>query len=253
MNNQKQTNPSPSPIISFLQVRKSFGNNVVLKNVTLDIYPGEIIFIIGRSGSGKSVLLKHLVGLIRPDSGDIFFKAQNLSHLKENEFFPIRQKVGLIFQQPALFDSLTVYENVAFGLQRLQKRSGKELEDQINKVLATLAISDLKNRKPNTLSFGQQKRVAIARTIALNPEVLLFDEPTTGLDPVATTVVNGLIASLSRKMKTTSVVVSHDMHSAFTIADRIVILHEGEVLVGGTPAEIKQCSHPLVQEFIKEV
>lgn len=241
-------------MITFENVRKSFGEREILKGISFDVPEGQILFILGTSGTGKSVLLKNIVGLLQPSAGRIFVDGTDVSHLEEEQLFPIRRKCGMVFQHPALFDSLTVFENVAFGLRKHQPDL---TETQIEKrVLECLALVHLKAsvavKKPQEISYGMQKRVSLARTVAVNPKILLFDEPTTGLDPVTTKAINQLIFELSRKLKTTSLVVSHDMQCALEIADHIIVLDKGEIVAQGTPAELKQSRHPLVADFLKE-
>lgn len=233
---------------------KKFGDRTVLGGISIDIAPGEIVFILGKSGTGKSVLLKNIVGLLKPDGGQIWLDGQEISSLSEEEYFHIRKKCGMVFQHPALFDSLTVFENVAFGLRRHFPGMGqKELEAQVARCLKLVRISGVEDKLPQQISYGMQKRVSLARTIAIEPQYLLFDEPTTGLDPVTTNAINGLIKELSRSLKTTSVVVSHDMHCALEIADKIVVLDQGKVVQTGTPGELRNSSIPLVRDFLIEI
>ena len=240
-------------MIEFKKVVKSFGERTILKEVSFKIEEGKILFILGTSGTGKSVLLKNLVGLLRPDKGEIWIDGEEVSRYSEEQYLEVRKKCGMVFQQPALFDSITVFENVAFGLRRLLGLSGKELTETVRKALALVHASGIEGKFPSEISYGTQKRVSLARTVALEPRILLFDEPTTGLDPVTTSAVNHLIQELSRKLKTTSIVVSHDMSCALAIADKIIVLDKGEVIVQGTPAELKKSSVPLVQAFLSEV
>lgn len=223
-----------------------------MKGLTLEVARGEILFILGTSGTGKSVLLKNTVGLLRPDEGEIWIDGQEVSKLSEDEYLPIRKKCGMVFQHPALFDSLSVYENVAFGLRKHFQLDEGEIRQKVQKALALVNLSGVENKKPAQISYGMQKRVSLARTVALEPQILLFDEPTTGLDPVTTNAVNQLILDLSRKLKTTSMVVSHDMHCALGIADRIVVLDKGEIVALGTPEEMKKSTVPLVRDFLAE-
>lgn len=241
------------PIIEFKQVVKSFGTKTVLKGISFQVFPGEIVFVLGRSGTGKSVLLKNLVGLLRPEQGEILYAGQKLTNLSDSDWPSVRRQVGLVFQQPALFDSLTVFENLSFGLKRLTQLSEEEIQAVIADTLAILGLpQDILSLYPYQLSYGQQKRVSIARTIVLKPQVLLFDEPTTGLDPVSTTIVNELILRLSRALKTSSIVVSHDMRCALDIADRVIFLEQGQVLFDGNTAELKRCEIPLIRDFLAE-
>lgn len=240
-------------MIEFKNLVKSFGARTILKGLNLKINEGEIFFILGTSGTGKSVLLKNLVGLLKPDQGEIWVDGEEVSQLNEIEYLRIRKKCGMVFQQPALFDSLSIFENVAFGLRRLEKLSEEELQARVSEALASVHIKGVEEKLPTQISYGMQKRVSLARTLALRPKILLFDEPTTGLDPVTTNAVNNLIQELSVRLKTTSVVVSHDMACALSIAHRIVVLDKGEIVDQGTPAELKKSKAPLVQDFLAEV
>jgi phospholipid/cholesterol/gamma-HCH transport system ATP-binding protein len=239
-------------MIEFKNLVKKFGDRTVLKGLSFSIQEGEILFILGTSGTGKSVLLKNLVGLLRPDGGEIWLDGQELSKLSEIEYLPIRKKCGMVFQQPALFDSLTIFENVAFGLRRHERLSEMELKERVLKALSLVNLVGVEQKYPQQLSYGMQKRVSLARTVALEPKVLLFDEPTTGLDPVTTSAVNALIQDLSRTLKTTSIVVSHDMNCALKIADRIVVLDQGQIVDQGTPDQLMKSKIPLVQDFLSE-
>lgn len=240
-------------MIVFKNVSKSFGTQSILKDITFQAQQGEILFILGTSGTGKSVLLKNIVGLLNPDKGEIWIKDQKVSHLKESEYFSIRKECGMIFQQPALFDSLNTYENIAFGLRKHFKYKESEIEKRIHECMELVNLeSSLLCKFPNELSYGMQKRVSLARTLAIQPQILLFDEPTTGLDPINMNVINSLIQKLSRKLKTTSLVVSHDMGCALDIADKIMVLDQGHFIEQGTPEEIKKSKHPLVKAFLSE-
>lgn len=240
-------------VIEFKNLVKRFGTRTVLNGLNLQIREGEILFILGTSGTGKSVLLKNIVGLLTPDEGEIWIDNQEVSKFTEEQYFPIRKKCGMVFQHPALFDSLTVFENVAFGLRRHYQLSEDVIQDKVQKALRLVNLHGVEDKKPAQISYGMQKRVSLARTVALEPQILLFDEPTTGLDPVTTTAINQLILDLSRELKTTSLVVSHDMHCALSIADRIVVLDKGSIAAVGTPEELKNSDHPLVKDFLSEV
>ncbi|MFP5518443.1 MAG: ABC transporter ATP-binding protein [Bdellovibrionia bacterium] len=240
-------------MIAFKNLIKSFGARTVLKGISFEVSEGEILFILGTSGTGKSVLLKNLVGLLQPDSGEIWIDGEEVSRFSEEQYLPVRKKCGMVFQHPALFDSLTVFENVAFGLRRHFDMPEDEIHKQVKKALNLVHLQNIENKFPNQISYGMQKRVSLARTVALEPKVLLFDEPTTGLDPVTTSAVNELIKELSRTLKTTSLVVSHDMNCALSIADKIVVLDKGEVVAFGTPEEMKKSEVPLVRDFLEEV
>lgn len=225
----------------------------MLNGLSLKIHEGEIVFILGTSGTGKSVLLKNLVGLLTPDEGEIWIDGEEVAKFSEEQYLPIRKKCGMVFQHPALFDSLTVFENVAFGLRRHYQLDEQTIREKVDKALRLVHLQGIEEKKPGQISYGMQKRVSLARTVALEPRVLLFDEPTTGLDPVTTTAVNQLIQDLSRELKTTSLVVSHDMNCALTIADRIVVLDKGNIVEQGSPAELKRSTVPLVKDFLAEV
>lgn len=242
-----------SQVIEFKNLVKRFGTRTVLNGLNLQIHEGEILFILGTSGTGKSVLLKNIVGLLTPDEGEIWIENQEVSKFTEEQYFAVRKKCGMVFQHPALFDSLTVFENVAFGLRRHFQLEEGVIQDRVQRALKLVNLHGIEDKKPAQISYGMQKRVSLARTVALEPRILLFDEPTTGLDPVTTTAINQLILDLSRELKTTSLVVSHDMHCALSIADRIVVLDKGNIVAVGTPAELKASSHPLVQDFLSEV
>lgn len=241
-------------MIEFKELRKSFGDREILKGLSLKIEEGEILFILGTSGTGKSVLLKLLVGLLRSTSGEIYIDSEQVTHITEEEFLPIRKKCGMVFQQPALFDSLSIFENVAFGIRRhYPDRPEQEVREKVMECLSLVNLRGVEDKLPQQISYGMQKRASLARTVAVDPRILLFDEPTTGLDPVTTNAVNQLILDLSRKLKTTSIVVSHDMHCAIDIADRIVVLDKGEIVDQGTPEEIQKSEKPLVRDFMSEV
>ena len=240
----------PLPIVEFRDVAKRFGHLVVLDGVTLSIQRGESIVIIGASGSGKSVMLKHVVGLLKPERGQILFDGQRIDTLPERHLMPIRQRCGFLFQMGALFDSLTVGENIAFPLVEHTRMTPDQIRQTVAHRLVMVGLPGIENKPPAELSGGQRKRVALARAIALDPEVILYDEPTTGLDPVRSDVINELIVKLQRELRTTSIVVTHDMASAFKIADRIVMLHEGKLIIDGTPQQIKDSPNPIVRHFV---
>lgn len=240
-------------MIQFKQVVKSFGERTILKGVSFEVQQGEILFILGTSGTGKSVLLKNIVGLLRPTSGEIWIDGQEVSQLTEEQYFPVRKMCGMVFQHPALFDSLTIFENVAFGLRRhYPEMTEQQITEKVTTSLSLVGIHGVEDKMPAQLSYGMQKRVSLARTVAIDPKILLFDEPTTGLDPVTTNAVNQLIQNLSRTLKTTSLVVSHDMHCALEIADRIIVLDQGNIVEQGTPEDLKNSEHPLVKDFLME-
>lgn len=240
-------------MIAFKNVVKSFGTRTILKGISFEVNEGEIVFVLGTSGTGKSVLLKNIVGLLRPDSGEIWIDGQEVSRIPEDDYLPIRKKCGMVFQHPALFDSLSIYENVAFGLRRHESLPEKEIGERVTQCLSLVNLGrDVESKLPGEISYGMQKRVSLARTVAVGPRILLFDEPTTGLDPVTTSAVNKLIRDLSRQLKTTSMVVSHDMRCALEIADRIIVLDQGGILEMGTPEELMKSSKPLIKDFLAE-
>lgn len=241
-------------MIEFKNVVKRFGERTVLNGITFEVPEGQILFILGTSGTGKSVLLKNLVGLLRPTSGEIWIDGQEVSALSEEDYFPIRKKCGMVFQHPALFDSLTVFDNVAFGLRKhMREWSDAQIRERVMQCLELVHLkANVAFKYPAEISYGMQKRVSLARTIAVSPRVLLFDEPTTGLDPVTTRAVNHLILELSRELKTTSVVVSHDMTCALEIADRILVLDQGHIVEEGPTEKVKASQVPLVRDFLKE-
>lgn len=238
--------------LRFDHVCKRFGERVILDDITFEITPGQIVFILGKSGMGKSVTLKHLVGVLRPDRGRVFVGEHEVSRLEGEGLAAVRRACGMVFQHPALLDSLTVFENVAFGL-RVRKLPETEIRKTVIEKLRLVHLGeDILERAPIELSYGMQKRVSLARTLAPGPEHLLFDEPTTGLDPITTSAVNDLILELARKLGVTSVVVSHDMACALKIADRILVLDGGKIVCDATPAQIRNSNLPLVRDFLSE-
>ncbi|HEX2973170.1 MAG TPA: ABC transporter ATP-binding protein [Tepidisphaeraceae bacterium] len=243
------TEMSP-PIVQFRGVVKRFGHLLVLDGVDLTIQRGESIVIIGASGSGKSVMLKHIVGLLRPDAGEVWFDGTRIDNLPERQLMTLRQRVGFLFQMGALFDSLTVGENIAFPLVEHTRKSPAEIRQIVAHRLAIVGLPDIEQKMPAELSGGQRKRVALARAVALEPEIILYDEPTTGLDPIRSDVINELIIKLQRELHTTSVTVTHDMNSALKIANRIVMLHEGKLIFEGTPNQVRNATDPIVHRFV---
>jgi phospholipid/cholesterol/gamma-HCH transport system ATP-binding protein len=241
---------SDTPIIEFRDVHKRFGRLIVLNGVTLRVERGKSLVIIGASGTGKSVLLKHVVGLLRPDEGEVWFDGQRIDVLPERDLMSVRRRIGFLFQMSALFDSLTVEENIAFPLVEHTSKPAEEIRQLVEQKLTMVGLPGIGGKMPAELSGGQKKRVALARAIALNPEVILYDEPTTGLDPVRSDVINELIIKLQRELRVTSIVVTHDMHSAFKVADRIVMLHEGQIVYDGTPHQILEEENPVVRRFV---
>jgi phospholipid/cholesterol/gamma-HCH transport system ATP-binding protein len=239
-----------SAYIRIEEVHKGFHGQQVLRGVTLNIRKGESIAIIGQSGCGKSVLLKHLIRLLDPDSGDVFFEEQSLADLNNRELVSVRQRFGMLFQSAALFDSMTVEENVGLGLAEQRLLPKDQIHDRVMEKLELVRLASAAHKYPAELSGGMRKRVGLARAIANDPEVLLYDEPTTGLDPITSDVINDLIVELNEKLRVTSVAVTHDMRSAFKIADRIVMLYGGKVEFDGTPDETRSTTNPVVAQFI---
>jgi phospholipid/cholesterol/gamma-HCH transport system ATP-binding protein len=238
-------------MISFRRLSKAFGDRKVLDDVSFDANRGEILFVIGASGVGKSVLIKQVVGFIRPDAGDIFVDGEEVSRLSERDFSRIRRRCAMVFQHSTLFDAMTCLENVALPLIKHGRFSEREAESKAGELMARVHAEDFADRFPGELGDGSRKRVAIARALALDPEVILFDEPTTGLDPVSARRVDRLIAELSREANVTSVVVSHDLTSIFTIADRIVMLYKGKVRIIGTREDLRHSDDPVVRQFVR--
>jgi len=239
-------------IIVLKNLTKNFRKNVVLDNISLSIEKGKTTVIIGPSGCGKTVLIKHMIVLLRPNSGEVYFKGQRIDNLEEHELNTIRTHFGFLFQGGALFDSLTVAENIMFPVRQHYKVTNHTGVDELVKSkLAMVGLDGFQNYFPAKLSGGQKKRVALARAIALNPDVILYDEPTTGLDPIRSDVINELILKLQKSLGLTTVVVTHDMTSAYKIADRIIMLHEGKIIADGDTDYIRNHPHPIVQQFIK--
>lgn len=239
-------------MIQFKNITKSFGPRTILKDLNLEIPEGKIVFVLGMSGTGKSVLLKNIVGLLKPDSGELFVNEFPVHKLTEMEMMEVRKVCGMVFQQPALFDSLIVFENVAYGLRKHYKLSEQEIQSRVRESLALVGLEGVERKASHELSYGMKKRVSLARTVALKPKILLFDEPTTGLDPISTNRVNQLITDLSKNLGTTSVVVSHDMDSALKVADHIVVLEAGNLLTQGSPQDMLNSSIPLIRDFLME-
>ncbi len=246
------TNLDPSQaLIRLARVRHSFGRLQVLKGLSLEFPAGRVTVVLGPSGCGKSVMLKHLVGLLRPDRGSVWFDGMRIDRLRESQLVPVRRQFGFLFQQGALFDSMTVGENVAFPLAEHTNHGYRERRRRALHMLAMVGLADTIDKMPADLSGGQRKRVALARAIVLSPRVILYDEPTTGLDPIRADVINELILKLQEEMKVTSVVVTHDLASAFKIADRMVMLYDGRIVMEGAPEEFKQSPNPIVQRFLR--
>lgn len=238
-------------MIELKEVTKRFGDRMVLDGISLEVRQGETLVIIGRSGVGKSTILKHIAGLLRPDSGEVWVEGRRVEKLAEDEMNDLRKKMGVVFQTSALFDSLTVFENVAFRILRDFKTVEKEAVQTVRKKLELVGLKeDILSLKPAQLSGGMRKMVALARAIAVDPEILLYDEPTSGLDPVTSEAINDLILDMKKKLGVTSVVVTHDMHSAYKVADRVAMIYEGKIIGIGTPDEIQNSGDPYVRQFV---
>lgn len=238
--------------IEIVNVSKTFGEQVVLHNLCLNIPKGKITVIIGRSGEGKSVLFKHMIGLLKPDSGQILVDGIDLMALDEFALNEMRKKFGMLFQNSALFDSMTVFENISFPLVEHSPFTAKEIAARVLDLIDLVGLKEnVLAKYPSELSGGMRKRVGLARAIALSPEILLYDEPTTGLDPIMTDIVDQLILGTQRKLGITSVVISHDIQGVFTIADNIAMLHEGKIILEGSPEVFRRSTNSFVRDFLE--
>ena len=237
--------------IDLIGVHKSFGGKPVLKGVDLSVREGETLVVIGRSGCGKSVMLKHLVGLFKPDGGKIYVDGEEITHYRERDMFPIRRKFGFLFQGAALLDSLSVGENVGLALTELSSLSPGQIRCIVAEKLALVGMSGTEKYMPSDLSGGMRKRVGLARALSMNPQIVLYDEPTTGLDPIMADSINELIISLKHELNITSIVVTHDMSSVRKIADRIAMLHEGAIIFAGSVEDMDSTGDPIVRQFIE--
>jgi phospholipid/cholesterol/gamma-HCH transport system ATP-binding protein len=238
-------------MISVRQLTKTLGTQQVLRGVDLEIEKGQTCVILGRSGSGKSVLLKHLIGLLQPTSGEVWVEGEEITQLPERKLGGIRKKVGMLFQSGALFDSMNVEQNLAFPLREAGVKSEKEIHERVAEALEMVDLAGEQKKMPEKLSGGMRKRVGLARTIVGRPACILYDEPTTGLDPIATDSINHLIRRLQKRLAVTSVVVTHDMKTAFHTADQIAYLHEGRMHFYGTVAELRASVDPVITDFIE--
>lgn len=248
---QKNIKPEDG-ILVVRNLTKRYGNKVVLDSISMAIEESKTTVIIGPSGCGKTVFLKHLIVLERPDEGEVYYRGKRIDNLSERELVPIRRKFGFCFQMGALFDSLTVYENIIFPLRQHYKITDwKAVDELVKQKLSLVGMDGYQNYFPANLSGGQRKRIAIARAIVLNPEIILYDEPTTGLDPITADVINELILKLQRELKVTSVVVTHDMKSVYKIANRIVMLYKGCIIADGDARHIQTHPNEIVQQFIQ--
>jgi phospholipid/cholesterol/gamma-HCH transport system ATP-binding protein len=237
--------------VQLKNVHRSFGHQRVLRGVSVDFPTGQTTVVLGPSGCGKSVMLKHIVGLLRPDQGEVYFEGARIDQLRESNLGDVRRQIGFLFQMGALFDSMSVRDNVGFPLTEHTKLSDADVERRVTRVLQMVGLQDAGSKMPADLSGGQRKRIALARAIVLEPKVILYDEPTTGLDPIRADVINELIIKLQREMRMTSIVVTHDLVSAFKVADYMVMMHEGQIIFRGTPQELRGSDDPVVQRFLR--
>ena len=237
--------------IRVVNLYKSFGENQVLRGVDLEVRQGESMVVIGGSGSGKTVLIKCIIGLMRPEKGEIYVDGLEISDLNEKRMNEVRKKFGMLFQWGALFDSMTVWENVGFGLRHQPHLKEEGIRKIASEKLALVGLEKVEDLMPSELSGGMRKRVSLARAIAIEPEILLYDEPTTGIDPIMADAINDLIIQMREKLNVTSITITHDMKSAYKIGDRIAMLYQGKIIAVGTPEEIKNSSNPMVQQFIQ--
>lgn len=231
-------------------LKKAFGRNVVLDGLDLDIYAGEVVTIIGESGSGKSILLKAMMGLVEPDAGTIRFDGAEVTGQTEQQWFETRQRIGMLFQESALFDSLDVFENVCYALRERTSMTEEEIAKRVAETLSLVALPGIEQMAPSALSGGMRKRVALARAVAVRPEIIFYDEPAEGLDPINVTRVNRLLLGLQETLKVTSVVVTHNLKAAFAISDRLALIHDGRVSATGAPETFLESDDPIVREFI---
>lgn len=238
-------------VISLRQLNITFGTHTVLDNIDLDVYKGETLAVLGPSGTGKSTVLRSMIGLLEPNGGQIFIQGEDVSGLDEDGWNRLRMKMGMVFQYSALFDFLTVGENVAFGLRQHTDKSDEEIQGIVTQMLDLVGLPGTQNLYPAELSGGMKKRVGLARAIAVNPEIVLYDEPTAGLDPIMSCNISRLIKKTQEQLHVTSVLVTHDMQSAFYAADRVAMLYEGHIVAIGTAEEMKNSTNPIVKAFIE--
>lgn len=244
------TTEGMTPVIEIRNISKRFGDLEVLKDTSLDLYQGENLVVLGKSGTGKSVLIKCIVGLLYPDSGSINVFGQNINSLNKNQLNEVRQKIGFLFQNGALYDSMTVKENLEFPIKRLKKDlNKKQIADKIHEVLENIGLPDVLNKMPSELSGGMRKRVSLARTIVVDPMIMLYDEPTTGLDPVTSDEISELINEVQRKYKTSSIIITHDINCALKTGNRIIMLDSGFVYKEGSIKEFEKTDDPLIRAF----
>jgi len=237
-------------MIRVVDLYRQFQDQQVLRGVNLTIDEGQTLALIGGSGKGKSVLLKHIIGLMKPDRGEIYINQQNINHLRGRALKSLKDQLGVVFQFGALFDSLTVFENVAFPLNEKTKLSASQIYDNVMKELRTVGLENDKDKYPAQISGGMRKRVALARCLILDPKIIFFDEPTTGLDPVIAHSIYKIIRALQDERKITALIVSHEIPGIFKVVDRVAMLHDGKIILSGTPEEIQSTSDPIVQRFL---
>jgi phospholipid/cholesterol/gamma-HCH transport system ATP-binding protein len=237
--------------IRFTELHKSFDDKRVLRGVNLEVGRGQTVVVLGGSGSGKSVLIRHAIGLHKPDTGEVWVDGTEITACDEEELIATRKKVGMLFQAGALFDSMTVYDNVAFALREHKDWGEDRIGERVGEVLQLVELEKVDELMPSDLSGGMRKRVALARAIAMAPRAILYDEPTTGLDPITANAINRLICALQKRLGVTSIVVTHDIHSAFTVGDRIAFLHEGKIHFDGNVAEARESTEPLLRNFLQ--
>lgn len=238
------------PLLHVRDLVQHLDGQEILRGLTLDLFPGETLVLLGKSGGGKSVFLRHVIGLMRPVSGSIVFEGEEITHLKERELEPVRRKIGMLFQDGALFDSMNVFDNVAFPLRERGERDPEVVRDKVARSLAMVNMTGHDHKMPVNLSGGMRKRVALARAIISPPDVILYDEPTSGLDPIVSDSINRLIRHLQKQINATSLVVTHDMISCYHIADRVALLHEGRIHFLGTPQELRESRDPVIRDFV---
>ncbi|HEY0883073.1 MAG TPA: ABC transporter ATP-binding protein [Archangium sp.] len=247
-----RTDGKVEPIIKIENLHKSFGDHEVLSGITLDVPPGSTLVILGGSGSGKTVLMKHMIGLLKPDSGRVVVDGEDLVPMGPRELEHVRRKFGMVFQAAALFDSMTVYENVSFPLREHRKDlSEEQMRALVKEKLAIVGLKDVEEKFPASLSGGMRKRVGLARAIVFDPKIVLYDEPTTGLDPITTDYVDEMILDAKKQLGVTSVVISHDIASAFKVADNIAFLYEGKIVDQGHPSTLRHSQNPAVKLFLQ--
>jgi phospholipid/cholesterol/gamma-HCH transport system ATP-binding protein len=237
-------------MIRIVDLHKAFGRKKVLQGVNLDLKRGETLAVIGQSGSGKSVLIKHIIGLLKPDKGQIFVDGVEITSLKDDELHTITRRFGMLFQGVALFDSMTVAQNVSFGLERYTDFSKERIQELVVESLDRVGLKGSEGLMPQELSGGMRKRVGLARAIAYGPDIILYDEPSTGIDPIRADAINDLINMMKRDMNVSTIVITHDIVSAYKVADRIAMLYEGKIVEAAAPEEIRNSKNPVIQQFI---